>query len=254
MSRFFVFKEFQVNDNVIISGDDAYHIIKVLRCKPGDLLKLSDGKLTEGEAEIVDIDYKNIQIKTRIIANNKMKELYPKITLFQGLPKGDKMSLIIQKTTEIGVSSIVPLKTKRTIVEIEPDKIDVKRQRWQRVAMEAAKQCMRIDIPKVEIPQDFNTCLSQLDNFQLVIIPWEMEHSKNIKEVLKESTGDIRDIAVFIGPEGGFSEEEIEIAKNTKAVCVSLGPRILRTETAAMAVCSILMYEFGDLGGYRCQK
>jgi len=254
MSRFFVFKKFEVNDHVIISGDDAHHIAKVLRYKPGDVLKLSDGNQAEGEAEIIDIDYKNLQIKTKIIAKNNMEKLYPKITLFQGLPKGDKMTFVIQKATEIGISSIVPIKTKRTIVEIEPDKIASKRQRWQKIAVEAAKQCMRIDIPKIEAPKDFASCLSELASFQLVIIPWEMEHSRSLKEVLQETTGEIRDIAVFIGPEGGFSEEEIEIAKNTKAICVSLGPRILRTETAALAVCSILMYELGDLGGYRCQK
>lgn len=254
MSRFFVDEKMEPNDLIVITGQDAHHIAKVLRHKPGDRLKLSDGRRTEATGQILEINYKREQIKLKIIDKNIMEGVHPKITLFQGLTKGDKMAFIIQKATEIGVSTIVPVKTERTVVEIEPNKMEAKRQRWQRIAMEAAKQCMRIDIPTVESPQNFNSCLSRIDNFQLALIPWEMERSRNIKRVLSEIKGEITDLAVFIGPEGGFSQDEIQKAKDTRAICMSLGPRILRTETAALAVCCILMYELGDIGGYTCQK
>jgi 16S rRNA (uracil1498-N3)-methyltransferase len=248
MSRFFVNKEININDIIIITGDDAKHIAKVLRHKPGDFLRLSDGKQTEGIAQIEEIDYRNIQIKTKIVDKNKMEEIYPKITLFQALLKGDKIELIIQKATEIGVSAIVPMSTERTIVDLSKHKLESKWRRWQKIALEAAKQCMRMDIPRIDKPQDFDTCISQTNEFQLVLIPWELESTINIKQILKENKNDIKNVAIFIGPEGGFSPEEINSAKENRAISVSLGQRILRSETAAITACSILMYELGDLG------
>ena len=248
--RFFIFKELNINDTVIISGDDAHHIIKVLRYKPGDLLKLSDGKNTEATAVIEEIDAKDIQIKTKIIEKNMKENIKPVITLFQGLPKGDKLDFILQKNTEIGVSKFVPIITERTVVELSQKKFSNRMQRWKKIVQEASKQCMRLDIPQIAEVKGFDESLKDIKDYNLAIIPWEQEKSCFLKNILNGvQRQDALKIAVFIGPEGGFTGGEIEKAKSSGAVPVSLGSRILRTETASIAVCAAIMYELGELGG-----
>jgi 16S rRNA (uracil1498-N3)-methyltransferase len=255
MPRFFISHEPELYETVVISGDDAHHIVRVLRLKEGDSLKLSDGKNTEIIVIIEDVDYKNLKIKARVIEKNKMEGVCPAITLFQGVPKGDRFDLIIQKNTEIGVSRFVPVITQRTVVELSGDKPGRRRERWQKIAREAAKQCLRLDIPEVSTPVDFEKSLEEIKFHQLAVVPWEEEKSASFRELLQNlSKKNISKIAVFIGPEGGFSQEEIEKAKMAGAFTVSLGPRILRTETAGIVVCSIIMYALGDLGGLKCRK
>ncbi|MDI3481149.1 MAG: rRNA (uracil1498-N3)-methyltransferase [Tepidanaerobacteraceae bacterium] len=248
--RFFVFKDFCVNDTVVISGDDARHIIKVLRYKPGDELKLSNGKDTEAVAVVEEIDAKQIIIKLKIIEKNKKPGIKPEITLFQSLLKGDKLDFILQKNTEIGVSKFRPIITERTIVELTQNKLLNRMQRWKKIAMEASKQCMRIDIPQILDVKGFDDSLKTVKDYDIAIIPWELENTCFIKDILVEAkNSNAESVAVFIGPEGGFSEEEISKAKKFGAVPVSLGPRILRAETAAIAVCTAIMYELGGMGG-----
>ncbi|HHW01540.1 MAG TPA: 16S rRNA (uracil(1498)-N(3))-methyltransferase [Thermoanaerobacterales bacterium] len=248
--RFFVFKELKANDTVVISGNDAHHIIKVLRHKPGDLLKLSDGNSTEATAVIKEIDIKNLQIKTEIIEKNIREKIKPVITLFQGLPKGDKFDFILQKNTELGVAKFVPIITERTVVDLSQKKLSNRMQRWKKIVEEASKQCMRLDVPQVAEVEGFDESLKDICGYNIAIIPWEEEKSCYLKSIL---TGlqrhDALKIAVFIGPEGGFTSAEIEKAKKSGAVPVSLGSRILRTETASVAVCAAIMYELGELGG-----
>lgn len=249
MTRLFIFKELAIGDEIVISGEEAHHIGRVLRYRPGDTISISDGKSVESLGVILDIDHRSSKIKIKIVDKNKSKETKPFITLFQGLPKGEKFDWIIQKSTELGVSRIVPVITQRAVVNIPTSKLQSRKQRWNKIAKEAAKQSMRIVIPEVEEPWNFDTSLEEIKNHQLSIIPWEQEKGVYLKEILRQINGCVTKVAVFIGPEGGFAPEEVDKATKLGAVPVSLGPRILRTETAAIAVCSILMYELGDMGG-----
>lgn len=179
----------------------------------------------------------------------KKKKVIPKITLFQGLPKGDKIDFILQKNTEIGVTKFVPMITERTIVKLSSKKVKKRLKRWTKIVKEASKQCMRIDIPEVKQPISFNKAVSYFKNYDLVLIPWEQEKKVSVRKTIKNLDRNITNIAVLIGPEGGFSVDEVEMAKRFGAVSVTLGPRILRTETAGIVISSLLLYEIGDLGG-----
>lgn len=250
MPLFFISQDVQPGQTFTISGEDAHHIIRVLRYKTGDHIKLSDGENTEITALIQETDYKNAKIKTKIIEKNRTGTIRPKITLFQGMPKKDKWDFILQKNTELGVSKFVPVITRRTVVEFSEQKSVERKKRWERIVKEACKQCIRFDIPEIEDVKSFENCLKNLGDYDLVLVPWEQEKSRFLKEVFSEHEGkpDMK-IAVFIGPEGGFCPEEIQKAEACGAVTVSLGPRILRTETASIVVCSAIMYELGDMGG-----
>ncbi|MCG1012705.1 16S rRNA (uracil(1498)-N(3))-methyltransferase [Tepidanaerobacter sp. GT38] len=249
MPMLFILKELEIGEEIIISGEEAHHIGRVLRYRPGDVIRISDGKSVESLGVILDIDSRSTKIKLKIVDKNKSKGIKPFITLLQGLPKGEKFDLIIQKSTEIGVGKIIPIITQRTVANIPPSKLPQRKERWNKIAKEAAKQSMRINIPEVGEPLAFDAALYEIKNHQLSIIPWEQETQMTLKQLLNQVNGNVTKVAVFIGPEGGFSAEEVKKAKELGAVPVSLGPRILRTETAAITLCGILMYELGDMGG-----
>lgn len=247
MSRFFIDKDSISDEHIIITGEDVQHIRKVLRMRPGEKLIACDMNGTDFECEIESINEKNVE--ARILQRRESDTEAPvKVTLFQGVPKSDKMELIIQKCVELGVYSIVPVKTERTVVKFENSKDEEKKQqRWQKIAVEAAKQCNRGRLPEVSKPVAFNEALMAAKGYDLVLVPYENEEQLGLKKVLK-SNGDVKSIAVFIGPEGGFTEEEIAKSLDFGYLSVSLGKRILRTETAGLTVLSILMYELGDVG------
>jgi 16S rRNA (uracil1498-N3)-methyltransferase len=249
MPRLFVFEKLAIGDEIVIAGEEAHHIIRVLRLGPGHSVSISDGKSVESLGVISDIDIRDTKIKIRILDQNKSKETKPFITLLQALPKGEKFDWIIQKITELGVSKIIPVITQRTIVNILPSKLERRMERWNKIAIEAAKQSLRMDIPQIGELSTFDASLREVEKHHLSIIPWEQEKELSIRKALKSIDGTVTKVAVFIGPEGGFSPEEVKKAKEMGAVSVSLGPRILRTETAAIAVCSILMYELGGMEG-----
>lgn len=249
LSRYFIFEEFKPNDIVEIHGGDAHHIINVVRCKKGDELEISNGKDLESTVVIENIDYKNCIVTSKVTTVEKKREITPKITLFQGLPKGDKIDFILQKNTEIGVTKFVPVITERTIVKLSDKKAKKRLKRWAKIVKEASKQCMRIDIPKVKQPISFNKAVSYFKDYDLVLIPWEQEKKVSVRKTIENLDKSITNIAVLIGPEGGFSVDEVELAKRFGAVPVTLGPRILRTETAGIVISSLLLYELGDLGG-----
>lgn len=249
MPRLFIYEKLEVGDEIVVSGEEAHHIIRVLRLGHGDLVSISDGKSEESVGVISEVDTRSTKIKIRVLYKNKFEETKPTITLLQGLPKGEKFDWIIQKCTEIGVSRIVPIITQRTVVNIAPAKLEHRMMRWKKIAEEAAKQSMRMDIPEIVELLTFDEALKEIDRHHLSIIPWEQERDISLKKVLKDIDQSITKVAVFIGPEGGFSPDEAEMARTHGAVPVSLGPRILRTETAAIAACSILMYELGGMGG-----
>ena len=244
MSRFFVKQEDIHSNEIYIRSEDVNHIKKVLRAQCGDVLTLCDGKGSDFEVEIKELekDY----ILTSIISSMSSRSEPPiDITLFQGIPKYDKMDFIIQKSVELGVNRIVPVITDRTIVKIANiSDTENKRVRWQKIALEAAKQCNRGVIPSVEVPMNFDSALKLAKESQLSIIPYEKEMQKRIKDYISEG---IKSLAIMIGPEGGFSEDEIIKATLNTIKPITLGPRILRTETAGIVVISILMYELGDM-------
>ena len=247
MPRFFINSKDVFDDNINVTGEDYNHIKKVLRLKCGEIITLSDGEGLEYVTEIVE--FGDGFVHTKVIESFKNTTEPPvKVTLYQGLPKSDKMDFIIQKSVELGISKIVPVLTERTVVRLDSEKDALKKcERWNRISLEAAKQCNRGIIPKIEIPISFKEAIKQTENKVLSLIPYEKEAKNSLKQVL-ERVGSISEISVFIGPEGGFAEQEIEEAVSSGLSSVTLGPRILRTETAGIAVLSILMYELGDVG------
>ncbi len=252
MPRFFVKPENILSDSIIIDGDDMKHIKNVLRLRCNDIITLCDGAGNDYTARIKK--FESNLIYTDIIEKRKNTTEPPvEVVLFQGIPKSDKMDLIIQKGVELGVSRIVPVITERTVVVLKTEKDkESKIKRWQRIAMEAAKQSNRGIIPKVDLPLDFKKALESSAQMDLGIIPYEKENAKSLKGVLKNFNA--KSIAVFIGPEGGFSQKEMDEAANAGMISVTLGPRILRTETAGIAVLSVVMYEFGGFDGLNAEK
>jgi 16S rRNA (uracil1498-N3)-methyltransferase len=238
--RFFISPSDVAGSIVTVSGEDVRHIATVLRMKTGEELLLCDGQGTEYTVKIAQMD--RTMIKTKVLNQSKREIRPPRVTLGQGLPKSDKMDVIVQKATELGVAEIVPLVTERTIVKIKDEEKRIAR--WQKICREAAMQSSRIDIPEVRGVQSFQDFLSSLVTHPstLNLLPWE-EGTQPIKSVLRERQ-DVKSIVVLIGPEGGFSKAEAELAKDRGFHLVSLGPNILRTETAAIAVLSILGYEY----------
>ncbi|WP_244833286.1 16S rRNA (uracil(1498)-N(3))-methyltransferase [Clostridium sp. BJN0001] len=245
MHKFFVSKQNIDDYNAVITGDDVKHIYKVLRLQENDTVIINDTEGTEYEAEISEINKKEVIVKLikKLDINNESKI---RIHLFQGMPKGQKMELIIQKCTELGVNFFYPLITERTDIKLKGEykKID----RLNRIALEASKQCKRSVIPKVFDAIDFKSANEYLKNMDLIVVPYENEEKYGIKKIADNVSLDIKDIAVIIGPEGGFEESEIEYLKEINSKIVTLGNRILRTETAAITTCGIIQYVFGDLG------
>lgn len=247
MPRFFVKSENILPNSIVIDGDDVKHIKNVLRLGSNDIITLCDGV---GNDYTVRIEkFESNLIYTDIIDKRKNETEAPiEVVLFQGIPKSDKMDMIVQKSVELGVKCIVPIITDRTVVVIKTQKDAASKvARWQRIAVEAAKQSNRGVIPIVEMPFSFKKALDFSKQMQVGIIPYEKEKEKSLREVLKGS--DAKSIAVFIGPEGGFSQSEVDKAVSEGITPVTLGPRILRTETAGLAAISVVMYEFGGFDG-----
>lgn len=249
MHKFFVKTDNIINDKINITNDDVRHITKVLRLKIGDSIQICDGNENEYICDIVEINKKSVicQIKEKFKNRN---ESNINIVLFQGLPKAQKMELIIQKGVEIGVKEFYPIITERVVVKTDGKDISNKLERWNRIAYEAAKQSNRGIIPTVNNLISFEEALDILKRFDLIVVPYEKEKSTSFKELFNESR-DYKNIAVIIGPEGGFSEEEINIFIKNGFKPITLGPRILRTETAGLVASTILLYELSDIGGMK---
>lgn len=248
MARFFVNESSVQGEIITITGPDVKHISRVLRLETGDQIGVSTGNGSEFDAQIREITSKAV-ICEIVAKKTESTESPIRVTLYQGLPKGEKMELIVQKSTELGVFRIVPVMCERTVVKLDQKKASDKRMRWQRVAEEAAKQSRRMIIPQVEEPVSFQAALGQMPAGTLVIMPWEEQKSGSIRQILKEKSGILDDIAIFIGPEGGFSQNEADLAVARGVHLVTLGPRIMRTETAGIVATAIVLYELGDLGG-----
>lgn len=253
LPRFFISPEQVVGSRITITGEDVRHIAVVLRMKAADELHVCDGNGTEYRVKITDMH--RSEIRTEIVSRAMHAIREPRVTLCQGLPKSDKMDLIVQKATELGVASIVPLITERTVLKVRDGEKRVNR--WRKIAREAAMQSSRTDIPVIEPIRSFREFLfspnpgprppvpavtgSELRTLRLM--PWE-EGTEPIKRILRGKS-DAAGISVLIGPEGGFSPAEATMARERGFHLVSLGPNILRTETAAIAALAMIGYEFG---------
>lgn len=242
MHQFFVEPE-QINeDQIVITGADVNHIKNVLRMKPGEEISVSNG--TDGKEYLCRIEGladEEILCRVQTVTEEKA-ELPSKIYLFQGLPKADKMELIIQKAVELGVYEVIPVALKRSVVKLDAKKSEHKHIRWQSIAEAAAKQSKRTIIPQIGHVMDLQEAIAYSRQAQIRIIPYELAKSMEETRTVIEGLQPGQDIAVFIGPEGGFEEAEIEEAVKEGIMPVTLGKRILRTETAGMAVLAILMY------------
>ena len=246
MPKFFVLPEMVKDGKIIIDTDDVLHIKRVLRMSEGDELLICDSTGTDYQTKISEIADKTITCD--IISEKKSDtESDISITLYQGIPKGSKMELIIQKNTELGVAKIVPVSMQRCVSKLENQKAEEKKvQRWQKIAEEAAKQSGRGIIPEISMPQTLKQAAENIKKSDLSFVPYECEEQNSLKPLLK-SHSDAKTVSFLIGPEGGFDVSEIEILKECGIYPVTLGKRILRTETAGMAVTAMVMYEIGDI-------
>ena len=242
-----------MNNRVIIEGGDVNHIRNVLRMRPGEEISVGTGEDdNEYRCEIESLEEDKVTCILRFIKSSGV-ESPADIILFQGLPKADKMEMIIQKCVELGVAEIVPVSCERCIVKLDDKKADAKVKRWQGIAEAAAKQSKRAVIPGITVPLSMKEALKKASGMDIKIIPYELArgmektaeifgrisglNTENKAENKSENNTERRpQIAVFIGPEGGFTEEEIKLAKECGVEPISLGKRILRTETAGMAV------------------
>lgn len=248
MSKFFVNSEQIQGDLIKIINNDVKHIKKVLRLKQGDCIIVGDTLGKSYECEIIDIGQD--EVITRVISENSDINNEPPIDvrLYQGIAKGEKMDFIIQKCVELGIKTIVPVITQYTVVEIDKKNATKKLERWQKIAGEASKQCNRNLVPQIMMPQNLEECVSNLSSDDLSIVCYENEKNTGIKSTLNILQNKPKCINIFIGPEGGFSENEIKLLSSKDVQSVTLGPRILRTETAGLAALTIVMYELGDIG------
>jgi 16S rRNA (uracil1498-N3)-methyltransferase len=280
MQRYFIAPEHFLEASVTIAGDDAHHLVRVMRAKEGEQVIVSDGISREALVRIRELD------KDRVIADiveclPMNKEPGVEVWIAQSLPKGDKMELVIQKGTEIGADRFIPFASERTVVQLDAKKEGKKIERWQKIAKEAAEQAHRNRVPVVDIPLSWKAllqlageadaawiCYEKENGLQLrqeiaaALSKWQANRSQDSdwqKDIMQDGAGEVQannslraqrvKLMLIVGPEGGFSEREIEAAEAAGCRSISLGKRILRTETAAMVGLTCILYEAGEMGG-----
>ncbi len=241
MYHFFIHQDQIGEESITITGPDVNHIKNVLRMGAGEEVLISNGVDKDYLCEIVSVT--SLEVVARILSVDETgKELPAKIYLFQGLPKSDKMEFIIQKAVELGAYQIVPVETRRTVVKLDKKKEESKLRRWRSVSESAAKQSGRLIVPEVTGVMTFEKALAFSKEFDITVIPFE--HAKGMEEtrqVLSAIEPGMK-AGIFIGPEGGFEDSEIELARSVGARPITLGKRILRTETAGLSVLSVLSF------------
>lgn len=237
--RFFAQKEDKNNDEIILKNDEAKHIIKVLRLKLGFFIIVSLNDGIDYLCNIVEINLDSVKVKIvkEIKNDTKMKV---SITLFQSIPKKDKLDLIIQKSTELGIDKFIPVRT----IYSQNEKINLERER--QIVLSAAKQCGRSRLTEIESEIKLNEISNFIKDFDLVVVFYENEKNNSIY-TLEKNIKNIKSLGVIIGPEGGFSEDEIKYLKSLGVISLSLGKRILRCETASIVALSILSYILGEM-------
>lgn len=244
MSTFYIKNEQKAENIIKIIGKDVRHIKNVLRYSVGDTLKVCDEGGIKYLTKILKYTENNeVLCEIQSIDSQKSETSYS-ITLLQGLPKSDKMEFIIQKGTELGVQEFVPVEMERSVVKLDDKNTAKKLERWNKIALEASKQCSRQKVPTVSEVINFQNIIENIRKYDIVLVPYENEKTQTLKQILKNFNENIANIAVMIGPEGGFSDIEIEKLMNSGAKLCTLGPRILRTETAGIATVAMINYEF----------
>jgi RNA methyltransferase, RsmE family len=253
MSKFFVEQKQIENNKIVIIDEDVNHIRNVLRYKIGDNIQVCDSESIDYLCQITEFGKENIVLEILEKCDSKA-EPQIEVTLFQCLPKSDKFDLIIQKCTELGVRKFVPVLGKRVIVKMEGKDELKKIQRWQKIALEAAKQCGRGKVPDVGNVVEMKKLVEKIEKYDIVLVAYEDSRDVSLKKIINRvsdmflSKSRFLSIGIVIGPEGGLEKEEVDVLKEAGAHIVGLGPRILRTETAGIVLTSIIMYELGDIG------
>ncbi len=239
MHRFFIEPHAVCGNEAVLTGEDVQHIAKVLRLRAGDEVTLCDGAKTEYTARIDSVEKERITLRVLETAASKT-ESAAEITLYQGLPKAGKLETIIQKCVELGIGKVIPFDAERSVVKLSEKDFAKKQSRYQRVAYEAAKQSRRGIIP--EVGGLVKLAKEDFSGFDLILLAYEEERGTTLKKALRAKM-DAKRIALIVGPEGGFAPEEADMLIQRGAVSVSLGSRILRTETAGMAMLAMTVYE-----------
>lgn len=245
MYHFFAKKENIFENYILIDGDDVKHLRNVLRIRPGERIIMSSGENIDYYCVVSDIE------EDRIIASiesvdKEGRELPVRIYLFQGLPKGDKMEFIIQKAVELGAYEIIPVAMKRSVVKLDSKKSEAKVKRWNLIAESAAKQSKRSALPLVNDVMTFKQAAEYAKKLDIVLMPYECADGMQSTKELINSIRPGQSVGIFIGPEGGFDGEELTAAHDNKFSIITLGKRILRTETAGMMLLSVLMYNLEE--------
>lgn len=257
MPRFFISGNVQPGEVAEITGKDARHITRILRMEPGDTLDIVDSSGKQYPARIRTGSVHRVTLDVASDESCASREPAVFITILQGLPKGDKMDKVVRRNTEIGVSRFVPVITERSIPRPDETAFAKRIKRWRRIAEEASKQSGRQRVPDVLDAVGFEDairfaveekiCCQGRGRECLILFPWELETLTGVRDILREGGG-FSEVLCFIGPEGGFSHDEAENAARNGAQLCSLGPRILRTETCALVLSSIILYEAGEMG------
>ncbi|MBI3008022.1 MAG: 16S rRNA (uracil(1498)-N(3))-methyltransferase [Candidatus Omnitrophica bacterium] len=240
--RFFVSTDCVEKDTIHIRGREFHHLVDVVRAREGDKVRAFDGTGVEYHGTIIKVKSKEAVVRIEFKEAIK-EESAIKITLAQAIPKKRKMDDIIEKVTEVGVDTVIPLRTDRTVVNISEEQTGLKIVRWNKIAIEASKQCGRVRPPNISGIKKFLEVLDNIKEYELALMPTLYEKEKDLKSVIRGRK--LNSVITFIGPEGDFSEEEVNSAKEAGCRTVSLGNNILKTDTAAIAVLSILKYELG---------
>jgi 16S rRNA (uracil1498-N3)-methyltransferase len=246
MRRFFVDPPLLHGDSAVIGGQLCRHIATVLRLKSGDRIRLADGAGHEALATITLVTAEGIHVELEPLVMTPGSTPRPLVTLYQGLPKGEKLDLILQKCTELGVARIVPFMATRSVTRLEGEKREKRLARWEKIALEAARQSGRETVPQIAFGADLKEALAR-DDSDLRLLLWEDEREQGLRQLL-DGAPLPESIGIIIGPEGGLTAAEAALAREAGYQPVTLGRRILRTETAGLAVVAILQYLFGDLG------
>ena len=244
MVRLHVEKERLTGDVVVVTDEDHRYLTRVLRLGAGDRLTLFDGAGEEVDVEISRLGPRALEL--RVLARHQAPVPQgPELTLIQALARGEKLDFVVQKATELGVHRIIPVSTVRAVPQLEALRSTTRRARWQKIAREAARQSGRADLPEVEPLTTFALAVAATPRDALKLLFWEGARAQHLREVLPAQPP--ARVVLAIGPEGGFADEEVQRAREAGFVVVGLGPRILRTETAALAALAVINFALGDL-------
>ena len=233
-----------VNGEALLPAEEAKHALKVLRLGPGDEVCAMDGAGGRWRGEIVEISDGTVRV--RLLEALPANEAPVRVTVYEGLPKADKLDIIAQKLTELGAAALVPVKMERCVVKLDGKDGMKRRERLEKIAREAAKQCRRGRAPEIAEPLTWRQALARMAAHDLLLIPWEDAEGTRMKDA-QQALPQARDIGIVIGPEGGMSEEEVRALADIGGRTVTLGPRILRTETAAVVSAALVMQLWGDI-------